>query len=232
MLHDLHIGAPVRTRDGHTVGELVRVVMNAQRQATHLVVDPGLVESGHLLEAGGWEKPRERVLPVALVEAASPEAVQLAADEAQFLAQPLFERREFIALDPADAAGQPGWQSRFRLGDLISFVVAGWGLGAAPYVPPEQITYNEAPGSISIGEGTPVWRLEPHEHLGDVERVLTEGAGAGGSTITALVVRRPGIRGEHVVLPITAVRDVSGDTVHVGLTDQEIAALRPYHSDP
>jgi hypothetical protein len=41
-------------------------------------------------------------------------------------------------------------------------------------------------------------------------------------------VRRQGIRGEHVVLPIAAVVDLSGDTVHVRLSDQELDSLRPY----
>jgi uncharacterized protein YrrD len=228
MLQDLHIGAPVLARDGRTLGELARVVVDPGHQVTHLVVDPGLVESGNLLEAGGWEKPRERVLPVALVEHVGPERIQLSLDEAEFQAQPLFERREYHALDVTDAADQPDqahWWSRFRLGELVDYVASGFGLGAAPYIAPADITYNESPGSMAIGEGTPVWRQEPHEHLGEVERVLTSGDSA---TITALVLRRQGIRGEHVVLPIAAVVDLSGDTVHVRLSDQELASLRPY----
>ncbi len=228
MLQDLHIGAPVLARDGRTLGELARVVVDPGHQVTHLVVDPGLVESGNLLEAGGWEKPRERVLPVALVERAGPERIQLSCDEAEFQAQPLFERREYRALDVPDAADQPDqthWWSRFRLGELVNYVASGFGLGAAPYIAPADITYNESPGSMSIGEGTPVWRQEPHEHLGEVERVLTAGDSA---TITALVLRRQGLRGEHVVLPIAAVVDLSGDTVHVRLSDQELDSLRPY----
>src|SRR5260221_3754904 len=231
MLQDLHIGAPVLARDGRTLGELARVVVDPGHQVTHLVVDPGLVESGNLLEAGGWEKPRERVLPVALVERAGPERIQLSWDEGDFQAQPLFERREYHALDVSDAADQPDqahWWSRFRLGELVNYVASGFGLGAAPYIAPADITYNESPGSMSIGEGTPVWRQEPHEHLGEVERVLTAGDSA---TITALVLRRQGPRREHVVLPIAAVGAPSGGTGPAPLSDPEVDAP-PSHTPP
>src|SRR5258708_24481296 len=212
MLQDLHIGAPVLARDGRTLGELARVVVDPGHQVTHLVVDPGLVESGNLLEAGGWEKPRERGLPVALVEHVGPERIQLSLDEAEFQAQPLFERREYHALAVTDAAAQPDqahWWSRLRRGGLVNYVASGFGLGAAPYIAPADITYNESPGSMSIGEGTPVWRQEPHEHLGEVERVLTAGDSA---TITALVLRRQGLRGEHVARPIAAGDELNVDT--------------------
>src|SRR5260221_14196541 len=92
MLQDLHIGAPVLARDGRTLGELARVVVDPGHQVTHLVVDPGLVESGNLLEAGGGEKARGRVRPVELVERAGPAHNQLSCDEAQLRAPPPFER--------------------------------------------------------------------------------------------------------------------------------------------
>src|SRR5258708_22301422 len=113
MLQAVHMGAPVLARDGGTLGELARVVVDPGHQVTHLVVDPGLVESGNLLEAGGWEKPRERVLPVALVERAGPERIQPSCDEAEFQAQPLFERRGYRALDVPDAADPPDQTPRW-----------------------------------------------------------------------------------------------------------------------
>src|SRR5579872_1326486 len=195
MLEDLHIGVAVRGSDEKHLGSLSRVVIEpANEQVTHLVVEPGLAESGNLLKPGGWETPRERVVPMELVEAASKDEVRLTCDEAAFQQLPLFERRQFTNVDTAAATGTPGqqgqWRSRFQLGQLVNFVSAGWGLGAAPYAAPADISLNETPTAFAIEEGTQVWRLDPHEEVGTVERLLVDPAT---QRVSALVVRRSGL---------------------------------------
>src|SRR5258706_15982072 len=92
MLEDLHIGTDVMGSDGSRLGTLTRIVIERDNGAvTHLVVDPGLVESGNLLAPGGWEKPREREVPVSMLVSADDKHVTLSCDEEAFQQQPLFE---------------------------------------------------------------------------------------------------------------------------------------------
>ena len=227
MLEDLHIGVAVRGSDEKHLGSLSRVVIEpANEQVTHLVVEPGLAESGNLLKPGGWETPRERVVPMELVEAASKDEVSLTCDEAAFQQLPLFERIQYTDVDTAAATGTRGqWHSRFQLGQLLNYVSAGWGLGAAPYVAPADISLNETPTSFAIEEGSPVWRLDPHEEVGAVERVLVDAAT---QRVSALVVRRSGLLHHRVLLPIDRVRGVDEGVVHITLTPAEVDALAPY----
>lgn len=230
MLEDLHIGAPVRSSDGGHLGSLTRIVVEpSSQQATHLIVDPGLVESGNLLRPGGWETPRERVVPVNLVEATTRDEVRLSVDEAGFQQLQLFERKQYTDMDGTAATGaQDQWQSRFQLGELLNFVASGWGLGAAPYVAPADISLNETATSVTIEEGSKVWRVEPHEEVGTVERVLAD---ATTQHVRALVVRRSGLRGHRVVLPVERVRNFDGSVVHIALTPAEVDALALYKEE-
>lgn len=224
MQEDLRIGVAVTGSDGTHLGKLTRIVIDrSDGQVTHLVVDPGLAESGNLLAPGGWEKPRERVIPVALVASAGEHGLALACDEAAFQQQPLFEHKQFTDADVSAATGPEGpWQSRFELGEVLNYVSAGWGLGAAPYIAPADVTLNETPGSAALAEGTAVWRLEPHDEVGHVDRVLAD---AETQRVSALVVRRKGLLAHRVVLPMDKIAGIDDDVIHITLTDAELDAL-------
>ncbi len=232
MLEDLHIGAAVKGSDGNHLGTLSRIVIERDHpRVTHLVIDPGLLESGNLLAPGGWEKPRERVVPVSLVAAVEDDTIQLSCDEATFAAEPLFEHKEFAPAEiaaPAPGTTPPHWWSRFRVGELINYIASGFGFGAAPYVAPAEITYNEPTGTSAIAEGTPVWRVEPHEEIGSVQRVLADPET---QHVTAIVIRREGPFGDRRILPVTAIADMQDDMLHTRLSDEELDALPPYEED-
>lgn len=225
MLEDLHIGTDVKGSDGSHLGTLSRIVIERDTGAvTHLVVDPGLVESGNLFAPGGWEKPRERVVPLSLLKDADDKRVLLSCDEEAFEQQPLFERQYYADYDQLDAL-----PPRFRLGELINYIASAAGIGGAPYEGPGIIQYNEAPGAAEIAEGTPVWRREPHEEIGEVERVLFDPQT---QRVSALVVHGSGIVGhKNVVLPIAAVADIQDEVIHVTLNDAELDALADYEPE-
>ncbi|HEV2403883.1 MAG TPA: PRC-barrel domain-containing protein, partial [Ktedonobacterales bacterium] len=104
MIEDLRIGAHVIGRDDKRLGTLTRIVIErADPRVTHLVVDPGLAESGNLLSPGGWEKPRERVVPVELIASTEPDAIHLTCDEPSFLTQALFEQVQYSDAEPNQA---------------------------------------------------------------------------------------------------------------------------------
>src|SRR5215831_18175319 len=147
MLEELHIGVAVTGSDGHRLGTLQRVVVERDAyRVTHLVVDPGLRESGNLLSPGGWDRPRARLLPVSLVVDAAPDQLALSCDEAAFRQLPLFEQEAYTDATPPTGG-------RFRLGDLVSYIAAAAGVGAAPYEPStEQIVFNEPAGSAELAQ--------------------------------------------------------------------------------
>jgi sporulation protein YlmC with PRC-barrel domain len=225
MLEDLHIGVPVTGRDGRHLGALKQIVVDsASTQVTHVVVDPGLVESGNFLAPGGWERPRSRIVPVTLIASADDKGVRLSCDEAQFKQLPLFESDRYVEIEPS--SGQP---ARFRMGELVRYLASAFGLGGAPYISPDTaISLNEAPGSAAIAEGTPVWRREPHEEVGEIERVLVDEQT---QRVRAFVMRRKGRGSKRVELPVAQVHDVENGIVHITLSDRDLDALRPYEGD-
>lgn len=224
MVEDLHIGVAVRGSDGHRLGTLKRIVVaHDGAQVTHVVVEEGLIESGNALAPGGWEKPRGRVVPVALVARADDHELTLTCDEPAFKAFPLFEEEHAIPVEAERPAGES--ERQFETGEVIRYISSAAGAGGAPYLAPEAITFDERPGEAEIGEGTPVWRREPHEEVGEVDRVLADPAT---QRVTALVVKRKGIFGPNLVLPIAAVADVEDGVVHITLSRAEVDALPHY----
>lgn len=230
MLEDLHIGAHVIAGDGKRIGKLTRIVLaRTGAQVTHIVVDPGLVASGNLLAPGGWDKPRERVVPVTLVTDTTHENVRVSCTSGEFEQMPLFEQKNYATADISQIEGDlPQLRSRFAAGEILNYAAAGWGFGAAPYVAPADITLNESPDEANIAEDTPVWRLLPHEEIGDVDHVLAD---AQTGRASGLVVRRRGWFGARVVVPASAIHDVEDGVVHVSLTDEELDHLERYQEE-
>jgi sporulation protein YlmC with PRC-barrel domain len=242
-LEDLRIDAHVQGRDGKRLGKLQRIVIaEADQRVTHLVVDPGLLASGNTLAPGGWEKPRARLVPIALLTAATADGVTLDVDQASFDTYPIFEQeRATVVAPPADLAASPDrahWWSPANLGAVINYVSSMVG---APYLSPDAgVPYDETPGEAEIVSGTAVWRRSPvasdatdaaphrfeETEIGVVERALVD---AQTNRVSALVMRRKGLGGQLVILPMVAVADLEDDLVHVTLTDAEVDALAPYH---
>ena len=222
MLESLHIGVDVYGNDGHRLGTLQRVVIDTQdHRVEAIVVEEGLIESGNALAPGGWDKPRGRLVPASMIATSDDRRVIVACDEKMFETLPLFEQEHALPLAEEATLGHP----RFHVGELIRYISSAAGLGGAPYLPPESITFAKSPEDAEIAEETPVWRKEPHEEVGEVERVLFDDAS---DRVAALVMRRKGLRGERVRLPISCIADIQDGVVHVTLTDDELDALEPY----
>ena len=227
MIEKLRIGAPVYTNDGERAGALERIVVssmdtetNGERRVTSLVVDPGFQDLGELLSPGSVEKPRARTVPIELATSVEKDAVRLSCDAAAFEALPLFERREFIAA-PVEPHGR-----RFRWGEIINYAAATFGLGAAPYIPSTEATeFNEAAGSAELPARAAVWRLEPHEEIGRIERTLVDSET---DRVTGFVLRRDRFDEALVVLPVEAITSIEDGVAHVALTDTELDQLEPY----
>jgi hypothetical protein len=227
MIEKLRIGAPVYTSDGARAGALERIVLSSdpagapgERHVASLVVDPGFRDLGELLSPGSVEKPRARTAPIALAISVEEDAIRLSCDAKAFTTLPFFERHAFIA-DPVEPEGR-----RFRWGDIINYAAAAFGLGAAPYQPEtEATTLDEAAGSASLSARAPVWRAEPHEEIGQIERTLVDSAT---ERVTGFVLRRERLDEALVTLPVEAITSIEDGVAHVSLTDTELDQLEPY----
>jgi len=227
MIEQLRIGSPVYTSDGERAGSLERIVLSGEqpgedgeRRVTSLVVDPGFRDLGELLSPGSVEKPRARTVPIDLAVSVQDDGVRLSCDMATFEALPLFERREYAAA-PVETGGR-----RFRWGDIINYAAAAFGLGAAPYMPNTDATeFNEAEGSASLPARAPVWRIEPHEEIGQIERTLVDSAT---DRVTGFVLRLERMDDALVKLPEDAITSIEDGVAHVNLTDDELDQLEPY----
>ena len=94
----------------------------------------------------------------------------------------------------------------FRLENFLALTSAL--IGQGPYVPPVHFD-PELDDFHEITQGSPVW--SGNRRVGEVERVLTDENGR----ITELLVKREGLLGKHVHLPIDRVLEIVGNNVHI-----------------
>jgi hypothetical protein len=211
-LEDLHAGASVLSRDRHKVGTLKRfVVRKDDLVLTHVVVDTGVFRSGDWNGAIGLS--HDRLLPLAAVTAAAEDEVQITmtADEFKELAVDYIDER-FASIEDAE----PG---RPDLSDLRRFATSIPG-EPGPYVLVEKSAMPA--GEFEIRKDSPVWRLNPHEKIGEVEDVIVDERS---KRVSGLVVRRGHVFSKDVVLPAEEIVEVVADIVRVDMSDEELGHL-------
>ncbi len=216
---DLHAGAGVFSSDGHKLGELHRVVLRrSDLIATHVVVDIGFLRSGRGIWQGGVGLDYDRIVPIEAVASAGDDRIDLKLTADEFKRTPEYTIDGFEA--PQDVS--PG---EFDLPDMIerSRQVSDYiGNVGANFWLYEKL--NKPLDAIDIKEGTPVWRQEPHDKLGEVDRVLL---GPDGVT-QAFVIRRGFLLKRDVVLPVRYITEIMDDLIRVQITDEHLEALRDY----
>ncbi len=206
-VEDLRAGAPVLSRDGDRLGRLSRVVVEEDTlRLTHLVVDTG-------------GKTHERVVPLGVLRDAAEDAVRLSMDEAEFGDLSVeYDRQVYRPIGDAQ-------RGRLDLSDVSRFVSSLPGeLG--PGVMMDMLA--KAPDEVDIVKDSPVWRLNPHQKIGEVEHVIFDERSR---KITALVVRRGIVFTHDVVLParyITEVVEALGGIVRVEIGDADLKQLQEY----
>ena len=219
MEQELKFGLSVVTTDQRDVGTLHRIVIDEPtRQVTGIVVQRGLLESGNLLKPGGWEKPRDQLVPIAGVLGADEREVRISPTEEEFLALPPYVVGAVPEPD-GDWTPPPGFTAE------DAAMRAGALLGGGLYDPPQDEIENRKPSERHLSHGAAVWQREPHTHLGDVDRVVMDDAS---NSATALVVRRGVIFSHDVVLPLRYVVDLLDDLVHVDIPRADWEALPEY----
>ena len=216
-LEALHLHSSVISRDGHKLGSLSRFVLDTESRAlTHVVVDTGILRSGEALWKGGWGLSHDRVIPIGAVKDATSDEVHITmtGDEFKDLSQDYLE--EYFKEAPDLEKG------RVDVSDVGRIAMSFPG-EPGPYVM-QQVT-RLAPGEAEVPDDAPVWRLDPHEKVGEVERVVFDQES---NAISALVIRRGHFFSKEVVLPIDAVVEIVAGVVRVQMTDAELRALAPF----
>lgn len=218
-LEDLHPGTSVVSADGHKLGTLSRFVIKKESlKLTHIVVDTGILRSGEPLWKGGWGLSHDRVLPLGVLKDAGDEAVQITmtADEFKDLSVDYIEE-QFEQMPDA----RPGWPDASDLRRLLASMPGEPG----PYVLHEILARD--PDEVEIKKDSPVWRLNPHKKIGEVDRVIYD---ADTKKVTDLVIQRGFLFTKDVVLPMRFVVEVVADIVRVEIDDEALGGLPEFNA--
>lgn len=217
-IEDLRLDAPVVSSDGHRLGSLSRFVINKETmRLTHIVVDTGILRSGEALWKGGWGLNHDRLLPLGVLRSATSDEISISMSADDFRDHSVdFLEEYFAAIEDVE----PG---RLDASDFHR-VAASIPGESGPYLMYERNVLG--PHEADIRQDSPVWRLDPHEKIGEVERVLFDEES---DKMTALVIRRGFIFSKDVVLPASHIVEVVGpQVVRVQLSDDELSALAEY----
>ena len=217
---DLHPGASVISADGHKLGSLSRVVVNKDTlEITHVVVDTGILRSGTPLWEGGWGLSHDRVVPFGALARASSEETLLTMTADEFRDLSVNYDTEVFSPWPDEKPG------RLDMSDLRRFSVPG-----APSALLVSDIFAKAPDEVDIRKDSAVWRLNPHQKIGEVDRIEYDEAT---KKVTQLVIRRGHFFTKDVVLPVSyivEVVEILEGVVRVDIDDTALAALAEFHA--
>ncbi len=219
VLENLRHGAHVESAEGKAIGRLHSVVIDPRdNDVTHIVVNAG----PHFPEPG-FGAPELINVPIELMEDAGEDKVILRCDRDSFRKLPRYVDREFtpVRRRPQEAERTDAAHLLWNTGVALAASFGSLLTGIA--VPAE--TVRKASFEREILNDAPVWRLEPHTHIGDVERVLVDEET---DEIKELVIRRGVVFHEDVVLPMEYVTEIQDGLVHVQISDEQLRALQAF----
>lgn len=216
-LEELRLGATIVSRDGHALGNLSRFVVNKDSYAvTHIVIDTGLLRSGDWKNA--WGLSHDRVVPLGVLDNAGPEKISLTmtGDE--------FKDLSVDYIDEGFASIQDWAPGRIDASD-IARITSSFPGEPGPYFMYQ--TEARTPDEVDIPKDARVWRMRPHEKIGEVERAIIDEAT---SKVSELIIKRGFLFSKEVRLPISYVTEVIGDgIVRVDIDDDALKALAEFH---
>lgn len=218
-LEELRPGVSVTSRDDHKLGTLNRFIINKESgKLTHITVDTGIFRSGEALWKGGWGMSHDRILPLAVVASAASDELRLTMSADEFKELSADYIAEYFEPIPDVEPGRPD------LSDVARIVTS------IPGEPGPIMLFEaraQAPDETEIKKDSPVWRLSPHQKIGEVEGLIFD---EDTQKVTALVVKRGFVFTKEVVLPIERVLEVVADVVRVDMTDADLETLAEHHA--
>jgi sporulation protein YlmC with PRC-barrel domain len=212
----LELGKQVRAADGEVVGELADVIIDpVKKRVTHLVVKPS------------HSSGESHLVSIDLAESAGAKGREISlrctAEEVRQL--PNVEDFAYLRLGEAPVS-DPDWDVGVtNVLALPYYESAGLMDYGSALTQDVGMVYDRIPkGEVEIRRSSSV-NTEDGRYIGDVDGFLVDKD----DQITHFVLERGHLWGRReVTVPIGAVTKVESDTVTVGLTEKEIAAL-PSH---
>ncbi len=225
LLDNLRHDSPVFSSDSEEVGKLHSVVIDPRDdEVTHIVVN-----AGPFFPAPGFGAPTLISVSIDDMADAQEEGVILKITKQKFEGYEEYVERDFLPHpEQAAADGEAPHRGLARIvwdtGAALAASIGNQLVG----IPVPRETFQKAKFERNILNDTPVWRQEPHEELGEVDRLLVDEIN---DDVEALVIRRGHVFGEDKILPIEYVTEVLDGVVRVQLSDEEIAGLESFEAD-
>jgi sporulation protein YlmC with PRC-barrel domain len=220
LIDNLRHGAAVFTSDGSQAGDLHAIVVDPRdNEVTHIVVNTG----PHFPEPG-FGAPGLVEIPIGQMKGAEEDGVYLLLDRDAFRDLPEYADRDHLPSAAPEEPEEPerGGPARalWNAGLAIAHSLASIGGIAVP-----QETFRRARFERHILNDAPVWRAEPHQHIGDIERVLID---EDSDEIRGLVVKRGVLFQYEVIVPIIYVTEILDGVVHVQISDEQLEGLQEF----
>jgi uncharacterized protein YrrD len=222
MLDQLRHGAPVYGSDGERLGKLHAIVVDPRdNEVTHIAVNAG----PHFPEPG-FGDPKIVSVDIERLRDATDGRVDLDVAKAEFADLPLYEHTHFFTVPDAPPPPEPPQEGGlptklWNAGVAIAASLSTLGSGLA--IPAEH--FAKASFERHILNDSPVWRIEPHEELGEVEQVIVDEET---DELVGFVMREGGVFREQVVLPIGLVTEIRDGVIRIHASDEELAGLETY----
>jgi uncharacterized protein YrrD len=217
-------GMSVVSSDGKTAGKLNRVV-----------IDPGTKEVSHIVVQKGRLLPADKVVPIALIEKATENAIMLKPEAGNLREMPSFERTLFVGLDDSEL-GRTGYPAAYVPGFYWYPPYGMPGYSLRPYYEiPFGLTIIAARGgaqgdersipenAVALREGAAVFGSDG-KRAGDVDEVLT----GAGDHVTHLVLARGVLKHSRKLVPIHWVGRIEDDDVHLKVGSEFVKGLPDY----
>jgi uncharacterized protein YrrD len=226
IIDNLRHDAKVTSSDGAEVGKLHAVVVDPRTDdVTHIVVN-----AGPHFPTPGFGAPKLVSVPIGQMVGAEEEDVVLTCSSAEFEAMTSYVERDFLPPpedESAEAAPDRGFRPIRMVWDAAVALAASFGQQLVG-IPVPRETFQVAQFERQIVYDSPVWRVEPHEQIGEVERILVD---HDTDEIESIVVRRGHLFNDDVVLPIDYVTEILDGMIRVELSDQQVAGLAKFEAD-
>lgn len=207
------IGTPVFTKDGEKVGTLDRIVVEpGTHEVTHLIIEKGLLFSS------------DKVVPTDMVGATTKDKVNLRADASTLDQLPDFLDVEYIPAVQTDHE----IATREKIRSLYLYPKAGtfgpFTAHSASYYARETESIPE--GTVPLKENAKVI-TEEGEHVGNVERILTDPQE---NRATHILISEGLFLKERKLVPTRWIKTVLTDEVHLSVDSELVDNLPEYQT--
>jgi uncharacterized protein YrrD len=207
------IGTPVFTMDGKKVGTLDRIVVEpGTNEVTHLVIEKGLLFMS------------DKVVPMDMVGASTTDKINLRAD-----ANTLDQLPDFLDIEYVPAAQtDPEITTREKIRSLYLYPRAGTFGPFATHSATHYARQTESipDGTVPLKENAKVI-TEEGEHVGNVERVLTDPQE---DRATHILIAEGLFLKEGKLVPARWIKTVFTDEIHLSVDSELVDSLPEYQT--